>query len=740
MGKKKKSPNDMSQKELDYINKYKKYLTSFKTYKTSLKSIVKNKNTLTHINDIVLNVNKIRIHTYHFIKLFFLDSYFKYNRIPDLSVDMIESIMKLLCNKSSIKRDENVDEIMKDDDMNEIMDEVMADNYNKVNIQKRRGRPLSAIDDDENGEKLKAKLAKQQKDREIRDNDKNDTELFYDNVYKNLIADNFILSYKHLNTVLKYESQTIFTNFNNHIQLHFYDLFNRFVNISLYKDDVEDKIKATQGHSKFKDMQLRHYRNTLRRVKLDLLTWEDKCLPCYQSFKDDFRNNYLPYYDNERSLMTQIKDNPLSFLECLIKMSIKTESVNGKPINCFPLQKGIIPTHIRIDTVTLIHALLPNDHKKTDYLRNGNTNLFKEYLWSLLFKTNKKVFGGYNTNKYGTKKYVFNSQIMTDGVGCSILLIRKDLNKIGSKNFVPSMNKPFNYNPEKYVEDLLDEEKESLKDKTIIGIDPGKDDLIYAVNGKINDDYVVDFDKMEIIRTRKKAETFRYSQNQRRKELKTKRYRDIREVLKLEAGESSVHEIERHLTFTSSKSCDYKKTVEYIKTKNLTNYFLLSHYEKQIYRKLRLLSFMNKQSSEDKMIRNFKEKFGSSNNTVICIGDWEQRKQMKLKEPTIGKGMRNIFRRAGYETYLVYERNTSKYNFVTGEENEKFRWRKNPRPNQSKENSMRLQHGLLRSENVPNMEPAKHMLVNRDLNGAMNIRLKAYNIIHNLQQPIYLQC
>jgi len=37
--------------------------------------------------------------------------------------------------------------------------------------------------------------------------------------------------------------------------------------------------------------------------------------------------------------------------------------------------------------------------------------------------------------------------------------------------------------------------------------------------------------------------------------------------------------------------------------------------------------------------------YGNPEEVVICIGDWEQRKQMKYKEPTLGKGMRSLLRK-----------------------------------------------------------------------------------------------
>jgi hypothetical protein len=59
------------------------------------------------------------------------------------------------------------------------------------------------------------------------------------------------------------------------------------------------------------------------------------------------------------------------------------------------------------------------------------------------------------------------------------------------------------------------------------------------------------------------------------------------------------------------------------------------------------------------MVKRFKEKFGSGEESVILIGDFEQRKQMKYKEPTKGKTIRTLFKKNGYKVYLVDEFRTS---------------------------------------------------------------------------------
>ena len=93
--------------------------------------------------------------------------------------------------------------------------------------------------------------------------------------------------------------------------------------------------------------------------------------------------------------------------------------------------------------------------------------------------------------------YSFHHMISTDGVGVSILLLRKDL--VGKK--LPMMN---NKGPKELYIDELDNYSD-LQNKKIVGVDPGLCDLIYCVDAD-----------------NKEANKFRYSQDQRRKETKKK--------------------------------------------------------------------------------------------------------------------------------------------------------------------------------------------------------------------------
>ena len=128
------------------------------------------------------------------------------------------------------------------------------------------------------------------------------------------------------------------------------------------------------------------------------------------------------------------------------------------------------------------------------------------------------------------------------------------------------------------------------------------------------------------------------------------------------------------------------------------------YYKKEIYRKLRWFGFINKQRSEDCMVNNFRKAFGNPKDIIVCFGDYEQKKSLKFTPPTKGKSMRQLFRKVGYQVFLVDEYKTSKINHFTLQENEKFRKRLNPRPWKT---NIVLRHGLLRSKNVTNNKSKK---------------------------------
>ena len=116
---------------------------------------------------------------------------------------------------------------------------------------------------------------------------------------------------------------------------------------------------------------------------------------------------------------------------------------------------------------------------------------------------------------------------------------------------------------------------------------------------------------------------------------------------------------ETELSQFNRKTLNVAKFKEYIQKKSEINGLLFTFYEKYIFRKLRLQGYRNRNRSEQKMLNNFKRIFGNEEEVIVCFGDFEQKKHMKFKEPTKGKGMRTLFRRAGFQTFMVDEFRTS---------------------------------------------------------------------------------
>jgi hypothetical protein len=383
----------------------------------------------------------------------------------------------------------------------------------------------------------------------------------------------------------------------------------------------------------------------------------------------------------------------------MIRMMKEVEKDKVMIYNVFPMRNDIIMKSIKLDTTTLVHLLFTQKQgNKTDYLLEGNLKKHENKIWEFFFRTERQCFK--------KPKYTFHHMIETDGVSCSILLLRNDL--IGKR--IPNIK--VGSNTEQYIDELND--YTNIKNKKIVSYDPNLADLIYCVD---NDS--------------KEANEFRYTQDSRRKECKIKKYAKIILEFKKEKIEGkTVIEYETELSKLNRKTLTIKDFKEYIKKKSEINNKLYKFYEKYIFRKLKLNGYINIKKHEQNMINNFKKIFGKPEDVIICAGDFEQKQHMKYKEPVKGKGIR-IFRNNGYKLYLVDEFRTSCMCSICKEETgrcEKFITRKNPKPYKS---SNILVHGALRCKNC-------EAVWNRDVNSATNIYRIAKNAINGIERPKYL--
>jgi hypothetical protein len=510
------------------------------------------------------------------------------------------------------------------------------------------------------------------------------------------------ISRSQLSTLLDYVTNDIIGNFKTHITNFMEAIIGKVVNILLQKRRRELSIKMNHKfiYNKYiKD--IRSFRSKLNKLKNAI----------YYGFEYNGKyGNYLYFIKNllfrfnGKSICNETNKNPLSLIEGIINCSKTLERIHKKPINCFPLVMSTTPSYIPFDTTTIIRTLLKPyvDKSLTFYTDNMMTN--RDFVWKKLFKTNKKVFS--------EKNYTFNNMILTDGIGCSILLINKNLYNPFKKNKVRAIKKPKTYKSTYYLTDLSKNQLKELQEMNLTGIDPGKNTLVYCTDGKKNNN--------------KKYNKLEYTQVQRRKECQTKEYTNIIDLIK---DNTQIKLLENVLSKSNHKSTNLNEFKKYVNTKNVIYEVFWITLKDLIFRKLKWWSKINKQRSEDQFINRFKNKFGNGKENAVLIGDWSEEKPMKNKEPTKGKSFRKLFRKNGFKVFLVDEFNTSKYHHKTKKELEKFQYNHDPRPFK---HGTRLCHSLLRLKVVHNNEL---YYVNRDLNGALNILEKGQCIIFGKNIP-----
>ena len=624
-------------------------------------------------------MNKIVIHSYQFLKLYCISQFTKTGAVPNIDYKFIMLIMKTVS---------------------------VSDN--------NRGKYKKDV------QKLKDKL-----------------DAFYEKSYKPLIGKEEQPVYTGLIQMLDYEAKSMVTCLSNHIMMNFAAMLNRYINIVCDKSGQIDAIKKENIKSDRKSA-INRYNSKLRRIKNDVLNHENKSDPEYYDLIATIRRDILDIDATDsklKSLNLIAISDPLSLLPALIRMSISGEKIMAKRmqsvpesdrtlfniINCFPQRSNIVPKHCTFDSALIISTLM------TERIRHYSLNIKKlcDEIWEMFFRTDRSMF-----RKSG---YTFDHQIVTDGIACTLLFIRNDLYDPFKKVSVRHTRKPHNYQDTKYVQDLTQAEKSKISFKTVVGIDPGVDDLIYCTNG---DTKIV---RKENGKLSHKTTTFRYSRMQRRKETKSRKFAQIIENDKKQTiiGNKTVKQIESELSTVNFNSCILPNIKKNIRLKNRTNQILTEYYEKPLYRKLKISGYINRARSESKMINRFAEKFGGPKDTVIFIGDWSTEKGMRYKEPTKGKGMRDVFKRNGYNIYLVDEYNTSKRMYESGDEMERFK-KLVKRDNKGRTLETVLVHGLIRNKLTNDIPGVKTELMNRDLNGSLNIRQKGMRLFYNAPIPSYL--
>jgi hypothetical protein len=504
-----------------------------------------------------------------------------------------------------------------------------------------------------------------------------DTELlelldaFYKTEYKPLL-NHEKTNLKNTTFLLPYLATQIHTSLHNNFQEHFIQHFLRFINKST-NEITEDKATLFQ----FKNKCL-----SLEETDVMFSNWKQLHLP-----------NILPN-EIKKSIHYDIKVRPFEYLKGMLYMNSVLEKEESKLFQPLPLRNNIIPKHIILDSASIINLFCPekdkdgNKTKKGELLSNVKENQIE--IWCNFLDLKNKIF----KNKY----YQFHNQIQTDGISCCLLFIRKDLKdkKWGSR--VPVLQEQDFHT----IEDLSKEQLDILKDRNIVGCDPGKHSLVYMMDKQGN--------KLEYTASQRKIESYG-KRNQR--------------ILLQEKNKHKIIEKETRLSIQNSKSVNYDKFKMYLVEKDKLNKETIEFYKKEVWRKMKFRQYSYGKKSIDTFLNKIKEKFGE--NILIGYGNWSRSSQMKYTMPTLNKGLRKLIHKK-YDTITINEFYTSQKCCECRKDLKHYK-------NKNGEEIYRL----FTCSNCVSCENKNIVFRTRDKNSAINILNLTECWIHNQTRPVEFQ-
>jgi hypothetical protein len=445
---------------------------------------------------------------------------------------------------------------------------------------------------------------------------------FYDMEYQPLL-NHQKTSLKNKSNMLPYLATQLHTSLSNNTQERFIQHFLRFINKTTMKI-TEDKA-------------------ILFKFKKQLLECNEETDTMFDEWKTTHLLNILPT-NIKKSVHYDVKVSPFDYLKGMLYMNAVLEKEEHKLFQPLPLRNNIIPKHIILDTACIVNLFSLEGKTKSELFKAIKEN--QHDVWNNLLNLQHKTFK--------SKHYQFHYQIQTDGISCSLLFIRKDLKdkKWGSK--VPTLQEQEFHN----IEDLSLEQLNMLKDRNIVGCDPGKHSLVYMMDSQGN--------KLQYTASQRKIESYG-KRNER--------------ILLQEKKRNNIIEKETHLSSKNSKSVDYEKFKVFLVEKDKLNKETSEFYKRDVWRKMRFRQYSYGKKSIDTFLNKIKETFGE--NVLIGYGNWSRSTQMKHMMPTMNKGLRKLIHKK-YDTITINEYYTSQkccecYKELKHHINKKVRVRKDTR-------------------------------------------------------------
>lgn len=504
-----------------------------------------------------------------------------------------------------------------------------------------------------------------------------DLQGFYDTIFTNIYPDK--INSTNLSYILAILIDEMIRCIETNTKTNFLKYLTRYVNITL-KDPKVEEIKASKlSKEDSKELYNQLYKE-IKDVKDDLIDGKiNKSDEKYHEFIKDLINNVLPKIN--KSIVYDVVVSPDKYILSSIIINSKIEDLNKKVYNVFPLRSNLVPKNITLNTSGVTEMIY--DINKTIYSYGysemiRNTKKYQKHVWKEILKVE-------NDSIFKHPDYVFYNQIQTDGISASILFIKKEYaNKTWGQKLPDNVEEI----PYTKLHEISEEQCIDYQDRTLIGIDPGKKDLLTMVS---------------------EDKTFyKYSNCRRRNDTYTKR---SQKIILNERETNGIVEIETKLSKCSKRSLNSSKFTDYLLEKFSSKEKLTEFYSRPLFRKLALRRYCRTKGAEDQMLNEIEKKYGPSGNLLLGLGDWSVNstsQQMRGCMPTPHKSLLKILQKR-FRVVIIDEYRTSKlYNKDTQVELKNFKVRRGRK--------MKSIHQLLTPTRNPN-----GVILNRDRNACQNI-------------------
>lgn len=358
-------------------------------------------------------------------------------------------------------------------------------------------------------------------------------------------------------------------------------------------------------------------------------------MPLQQVLNATFaRDGNLP----PEGLWYDISANPIKYLKTMIDLS----RLNIKTFQVFPISTSWKPLYVTFDLkTTVVSALGMTSKAYTEAAANPDT------WWAQHVRTDRRPWKGQSGRNHTTS-------FQTDGIAVSVLKSRtvnaprgknktdeerqqkkeelaaarkRKRNDRGKTTTQVKPDKEFSYVTDIDLAELMRDEGNTVL------IDPGRGDLLYCMHEHS---------------TPTSKQLYRYTADQRRRELKIKQFRDVNSVKDHPAAKRAMVTVSK----TSHRHTSVTQFTEYLAARSAASEVLTAFFARKVHREIRWQSFRLQQQSDARLSRNLRQKFGKD--PLLVVGDHTS-PNLRFSQPIRGVGMLRMLRRHKFRILLVDE-------------------------------------------------------------------------------------